>query len=1523
MPQYEGQRFGNYRLMRLLGKGGFAEVYLAEHLYLKNYAAVKILHGSFSEKDEQLFLSESQTLAQLMHPNIVRVREFAIERTTPFLVMDYAPGGTLAQRYPRGFCLSLDLVVNHIKQVAAALQYAHNRGIIHRDVKPENLFQGAEQIMLGDFGISLHTPSGNISDNQQWAGTLPYIAPEQLQGKAVFASDQYSLAIIAYKWLCGTLPFEGGNFANFAHQHLHVPPAPLREKDPSLPAGVEAVVLKALNKDPKERFVSVLAFARALERAADQLSLSDQRSDTSQTATPDAPADTFPRRLFLSAASTDDVTQLKADLNMRDVTVLEAASSQDEEQVRQEVRAAQVMLLVLSPQTRSSPEVKEHLRIADLYRRPVLCLWMAGAEMAEVLPAGVADAPVVDARGSSYHTAIDDVLHFLERERRGVLPPEVVSSEVAFEPRNPYKGLHAFTQNDRLDFFGREALVQEMKELVQHMLIPAPPGTPAQRLLAVVGPSGSGKSSVVMAGLLPLLQDGALPMSELWLYPDSILPGKHPLDALAYALGPHVPDKSVQEVREMLGKEGGFGLHQIALSLAHQETYIVLFVDQFEELFAQDVTEQERRQFIDLLVTAVSEQRGHVLILLTLRADCYDQPLAYPDLARLIQQHQCTVLPMESQDLRAVIERPALASDVRLIFDEDLIGDLLFEMRGQAGSLPLLEFTLDQLFHHRRERRLTRRAYEEIGGVRGALSHHAEATYAALPQEKQRHLTRALFTRLIQPGEVGQAPIRRRAELSEFVLEDEKQTRLLRETIDAFTDARLLTSNQVAGITTLEVSHEALLHEWPRLLKWIDEAREDIRLQQALRNDVAEWEQRGKPKDRLYRGTQLKESLAWRARNTTSASEQSFLRASTARRMQGRLSVLLIALLLLGLLVPAGVLIQQQTASSIIVTNLNDGGAGSLRQAIADAKPGFSIFIAANLKGTLTLTQSLEFAKNVTIHGPGAQALKIGGNRGAGNDSLIKVFKNVSVTFSDLTFSDTNPHQKSVFYNQGSLTLQRCIVTGNTFSNDTSSGGADEQAGYSSALSNDGGTLTLLNSTVSNNVDVSFNADGAIYSSVGNVIIANSQLINNTVNSQALGQKGGAISSYASELTITNTTISGNKVIDDQREASNSEGGGIYIQEGSAIITNSIITNNTVQSHGRSFGGGISAYNVSTIKLIKSRVSNNKVTSYAVAGGGGIASQQSTLTLIDSTVSGNTIAASTATDGGGIYSATDPPDKPGSLTITGTVVSNNTSQSQGIAFAGGINDEDTLTLTDSSILDNTLMSSTTNGQSFGGGILALGLSTLNGCTIARNKVINKNGPAYGGGITAIHSNSASLPATVHMRMKNCTIAGNSVSGSKRTAEGGGVVANLESVIDFCTIYGNTAESDGGGIVGTEKVTMKNSLVAQNSASRAPDITGEIITGGYNLIQRFAGATFLDPDKMHKLDRSGEHFPRLDLDSQLRANGGLTFTLALLATSPAVNQIPATACDVPTDQRGVKRPQQGSCDIGAYEYQPMS
>src|SRR5579885_276034 len=1530
MLNREGLRLGNYRLVRTLGKGAFAEVYLGEHLYLKNYAAIKVLLTELNEEKEQLFLSEAQTLAQLAHPNIVRVREFAIERATPFLVMDYAPGGALRQRHPKGSCLSLDLAVSYMKLVAAALQYAHNRGIIHRDVKPDNILQGTESIMLSDFGISMYLPSPSQSPSQSWAGTLPYMSPEQSEGQAVFASDQYSLAVIVYEWLCGVRPFEGTG-ASLIYQHRNVPPPPLREKDPSLPEAVEAVVLKALSKNPKDRYASVLTFARAFERAS-KGSVADLQGDSPLTEK-DAPDSTLARRIFLSHAAADDVTRLKGDLEIRDVAVVDGSSAinqseatmpaglevqQDEEKLRQAMRASQVVVLVVSPQARSSALIREHVRIAALYRRPLLCVWAAGDTIDSLLPVGTEAATLIDARGQHYGAALKEIVLYLEREVRGApivaSPPPI---DPTFEPRNPYKGLHAFTQNDRADFFGRESLVREMLGSLREMLTPAQSGTPARRLLAVVGPSGSGKSSVVMAGLLPRIQDGALQTSETWLYLNPLVPGKQPLDSLANALAPYIPNKDGQTIREILSKKGGFGLHQLALELVHTGVYVVLLIDQFEELFSPDVSEQERQSFIELLVTAATEARGPVLVLLTLRADLYDRPMAYPELGRLIQQNQCAVLPMDVEDLRSVIERPALQPDVRLTFDEDLVGDLLFDMHGQTGALPLLEFTLDQLFQHRRGYRLTRSAYEEIGGVRGALSRHAESTYAALPDEAHRQLARALFVRLIQPGTEGQEPIRRRADLTEVSLESAEQTRQMRAVIDAFVGARLLTINQVAGITTLEVGHEALLREWPRLGEWMREASEDMRLQQELSNDVAEWGRRGMPKDRLYRGSQLKESLTWQERNTVSANEAAFLRASTVRRSRERLRLLVVCLLLLALLIPAGLLVQQQLTPPTI-TSLADSGPGSLRQVIEDAKPGSTITIAPNLKGTISLTSSLNINKELTIRGPGAQKLTIGGT--STNAYLITILAKGNITFSDLTFSTPRPEVGAFLNNQGKLTLERCHIVGNTELGIPSTADPTQNSGFGAAIFSSGPTLTIRDSVIAHNtINSGTSYGGAITNSNGTLVITNSQITDNTVTASGQQSGGGAIVSLNGEIIITGSTISGNKAVGGQKI---SGGGAINSGSDTITLTNTVIADNLVSSDGGpAVGGGISA-NKSQITLVGSRVTNNTVSSPNHNGyGGGIYNLDGVVTLNNSTISGNTITANAAF-GGGVASANDVSGGTNGideLTLTNTTVSNNTARStQQESIGGGILVEGKLTITGGTITNNAVTSDKLTAT--GGGIGDVGTLTISGSTVAGNTANASNNVAKGGGIFI---NRPSTPGN-NFTLTNSTISGNTVSGSQGGLGGGIDAKGTQGVIDFATVYGNIASSQGGGIyleaaqTGQANVTLKNSLIAANSAGTGPDIAGNVTTEGYNLIQRFAGADFSDPDHKHGLDLSGSQFSDLGINPQLRDNGGPTPTYELLANSPALNKIPPEACDVPTDQRGVKRPQQGACDIGAYE-----
>ncbi len=271
------QQLGNYRIVRLIGHGGFAEVYLGEHIYLKTQVAIKILQTKVSNEDDMKgFLQEAQTIARLVHPNIVRVTDFGVDGETPYLVMDYAANGTLRQRHPKGSVLPLPTIVTYVKQTAAALQYAHDEKLIHRDIKPENMLLGRKnEILLSDFGIALTAQSSRYQSTQDVVGTVAYMSPEQIQGRPRPASDQYSLGIVVYEWLSGDRPFHG-SFTELCTQHMFASPRPLRERVPSIHPLVEQVVSMALAKEAKQRFGSVQAFANALEQASNM-------EDTSET----------------------------------------------------------------------------------------------------------------------------------------------------------------------------------------------------------------------------------------------------------------------------------------------------------------------------------------------------------------------------------------------------------------------------------------------------------------------------------------------------------------------------------------------------------------------------------------------------------------------------------------------------------------------------------------------------------------------------------------------------------------------------------------------------------------------------------------------------------------------------------------------------------------------------------------------------------------------------------------------------------------------------------------------------------------------------------------------------------------------------------------------------------------------------------------------------------------------------------------------------------------------------------------
>ena len=639
--------------------------------------------------------------------------------------------------------------------------------------------------------------------------------------------------------------------------------------------------------------------------------------------------------LFVSSAREDaeHVTRLTADLAAQgfsfwtDQEASRPGLPDGDDALQRAIRASSALLLVASPHARSARSVSAALSIAQMYRRPVYPVWIHGEVWMEALPPGWGETPAIDARGEQYPHA----LHTLVEELRSLQTSSSAQPEMAPlpHPRNPYKGLRPFQGEDAGDFFGREQCTDVLVHALREVLLPAQPGQPAPRCLAVIGPPGSGKSSAVMAGLLPQLQQRGLAQSHTWLYLKPMVPGQHPLEVLAFALSEHLPGRSLSSIREELEDirglhrlaatlparrdtdelEGGAGLHRpaapsmerrdtdeleggagsrrLALALLpRQDAKVLLFIDQFEELFTQTATEEERQHFLDLLLAAVTEPQGPVIVLLALRADFYDRPLRYLALGQVLAAHHQAILPMTLQELRAAIEKPAELPDVQLHFEDNLVGDLLFDARGEA--LPLVQFTLAQLFERRDGAQLTQQAYQEVGGVRGALAKQAESTYLSLPSQEHQRWARALFMRLIDAGAVDRDATARRMPLSELTLIDPRETAVLEMVWKTFTEQRLLTMSTTMGIPTLEVSHEALIGAWGRLTKWLQEAQEDAHLQGRIGEDASAWIRQGKPAERLYKGKQLAQAELWRTRTIPRRDEDAFLQASIGQQQRER-----------------------------------------------------------------------------------------------------------------------------------------------------------------------------------------------------------------------------------------------------------------------------------------------------------------------------------------------------------------------------------------------------------------------------------------------------------------------------------------------------------------------------------------------------------------------------------------------------------------------------------------------------------
>ena len=413
-----------------------------------------------------------------------------------------------------------------------------------------------------------------------------------------------------------------------------------------------------------------------------------------------------------------------------------------------------------------------------------------------------------------------------------------------FDGRCPYKGLEVFEEEDAELFFGRERLVTELVGRVKE-----------SRTVFITGPSGSGKSSLVRAGLIHALKQGKIKSSERWLY-ETMKPGREPIKDLALAFSrlksPELEDYFLKHAGEtdILNK-----CAESVLS-GRKDQRFLLFVDQFEEVFTQINQETERIAFINMLAHAGTVENGRVIVLFAMRSDFVSNCATYPALNELLSQEFRQIGAMQPEELVSAMALPA--RHVGLPIEDELIARIINDMKGEPGALPLMQFALKDLFDSQQAKggiiALTLAGYLKHGGIHKSLERHADATFAKL-SEREQELARSIFSGLIEIGR-GTQDTNRTALFDELIPANVNAEEVL-AIVQKLADARLIITDEQAGKDTVTLAHEKLIDAWPWLKKLVNENRDVIALQNEIAADAKEWDDHQRDASYLYSGARL------------------------------------------------------------------------------------------------------------------------------------------------------------------------------------------------------------------------------------------------------------------------------------------------------------------------------------------------------------------------------------------------------------------------------------------------------------------------------------------------------------------------------------------------------------------------------------------------------------------------------------------------------------------------------------------